>query len=291
MHIDHNAKAGTAVVSFDNTAELAAGAARHSDVIDYMSRMGDDFHGVDSGNVRDVVTKLARDGWAEQLDATLDVAESAVQHAERERPLTQFVPTFDVSGSDVDVARYLSGEPECMIEYPLTEIVKAGKVITIVNGTGVSFAVSADNVMARGRAIFALCVALERCGYATEVIADWSVSGKHAGGGRKGKPDLSVRTMVKSAHDTLDAERLMYAMAHPSFTRVLTYAAANEAPAKVAHSVGVRGAGGYYGYSANPDPASYPDGSIILPSTLSGEDVDCERFVTDHLRELGILTD
>jgi hypothetical protein len=289
MRIDHDKAKGTAVVSFDSTAELANEAAKQSDAYDYMLDMGERFTDVPFGSKgRKVVAEYVRTGWSEQLAATMDVADAAVTYAERDRPLTAFIPTFDVSGSDVDVARYLSGEPECMIEYPLTEVVKAGRVITIVNGTGVSAAVSTENIIKRGRAIFALCIALERCGYATEVIADWAVRNDR---NQTGSPVLSVRTLVKSAHDTLDAERLMYAMAHPSFTRVLTFSAANAAPKAVAKSVGVMGAGGWYGYSADPDPASYPEGSIILPSTLSGEDVECEAFVTKHLRELGILAE
>src|SRR6266704_3583274 len=128
-------------LSFDSLADLAATAERH----------------IIEGDVPRVILKkpdwlgckdwqagiaLARDGWAEELTATLDVAESAIRKVEAEHTMDTFVPTFDVCGVDVDVARYLSGEPECMVDYPLTPIVKAGRVITLCVGSGISSVIS-----------------------------------------------------------------------------------------------------------------------------------------------------
>src|SRR5579872_114125 len=105
---------------------------------------------------------MARSGWHDELDTALELAESAVALAEREHMTDTFQPVWDVSGAEVDVARYLSGEPECMIDFPLSKTSKSGRVISMCASISVSGSVRPDTIQRRGQVITALAMALDR---------------------------------------------------------------------------------------------------------------------------------
>src|SRR5258708_4027099 len=75
---------------------------------------------------------MARNGWDSQLDETLRIAEDAVTLAERNHEIMRVTtPVYDVAGGSVDIGRYLTGDPECMITWPLQPGSHAGKVISL----------------------------------------------------------------------------------------------------------------------------------------------------------------
>lgn len=274
--------------TFDSVMELAeqAKAATHDNPDkhgrDWISfaKVGRDWSGLRHSN--EALT-LARDGWTEHLAETLELVEHAVSKVEREDTFPAFLPAFDVSGAEVDVARYLDDEPECMIDYPLTEIVKAGKVITLCASVAYSGAIDSEDIIARGRVIAALALALERCGYGCEIWTDATMAEDL---GRKGDR-ISARTMVKGARDVLDEAKILYALAHPSMLRVLSFAAWRIPAPKATYE---RIAGGWkLGYPA-PPTQDLPEGTIYLPEVMSGESrKDLDSEIEQHLRDLGII--
>ena len=234
------------------------------------------FHGVRSiAHALD----LATDGWADELNAALTVAETAVTTVERDMPTAAFPLVYDVAGCEVDVSRYLAGTPENMIDYPLAEISKAGRVITLCASISASAAVSPDSIKRRGQTVTALALALSRLGYATEIYAEMTTTN----GGYK----CSIRTLVKEARDMIDPERLMYALAHPSMLRVLTFCSFWGLPELWVNRIGKHGIG------APCDPIKdLPEGTIYLPCVFSDHDVpDADRQLLKWLQELGIVTD
>lgn len=225
----------------------------------------------------------ARKGWESELPDALRLAESAVEKVEKEYEFPAFLPVYDVAGCEVDVARFLDDEPECMIDYPLTPIVKAGRVITLCASVAFSAAVSTRSILRRGQAVVALALALQDLGYAVEIWTDWTDKGVS-----RAAQTLSIRTLVKGPHDVLDAARLMFALAHPAMCRALTFAAAHAAPASYRRSAGI---GAHYGYPTDPD-RNLPDGTIYLPSVRSSRDIpDLDTALIGYLRELEIVTD
>lgn len=218
---------------------------------------------------------LAREGWSAELETSLAAAEDAIRKVETEHTLLTFVPTFDVSGCDVDVARYLSGEPECMVDYPLTPIVKAGRVITLCASISISAAVDTSSIIRRGQAITALALALSQLGYACEIYADLT-------GYSSGKTSV-IRTRIKSAHDVTDPERIMFALAHPAMLRVFGFAAIYKQPDPDAADAKQR--------PRNPIE-DLPDGTIYLPCLKSSRDVpDADTQLLAWLRQLEIVED
>ena len=234
----------------------------------------------------DDALRLARYGWQEQLQAALDLAESAVKLAEQEHMLDTFNPVWDVTGAEVDVARYLQGEPECMIDFPLTKTSKSGRVITLVVSGAVSGAVSAETIVKRGQLIVALAMALGTLGHAVEIWCDFSSQAKGL--------NSYQRALVKSASDELDPASLMFALAHPAMLRVLCFAVKDGYPVKGGfhNAFGKNlGRGAPAGRSAD-QAALFPEGTIFLPEIKSSYDVpDADEFLRQYLGELGLLAE
>lgn len=220
---------------------------------------------------------LARRGWAGQLDAALDLAQTAVETAEQEHVINDvFTPVWDVTGTEVDVARYLSGEPECMISFPLTPTSTSGRVITMCASVSYSGSIEADTIQRRGKNIVALALALSRLGHNTELWADFS--GVHVGNG----DTVRIRVLVKGPNDELDPSRVMFAYAHPAMLRVL--------------GLGVlEGWGDKFpsnGTAPVPPARDLPEGTTYLPELRSSSDVpDADRFLREHLAQLGLLAE
>src|SRR5690606_40002886 len=63
----------------------------------------------------DDAKRLAHEGLPIDGVKALEVASEKVSQIYREYDVPSFSSCYDVTGSDVDVARYLSGEPENMI--------------------------------------------------------------------------------------------------------------------------------------------------------------------------------
>lgn len=255
--------------SYSSVSELAAGANG-----DKLPDFDPKFAGVKSIGQ---AVHFARDGWTTELDHTLEVAESAVSKVERDVELPTFTAEYDVAGCEVDVARFLDGTPENMIDYPLVPIVRAGRVITLCASISISGAVSAENIIKRGQTVAALAMVLSRLGYSCEIWADLTASGD----GHR----VQIRTLVKGANDALDAERVVYALAHPSMLRVLGFAALRSAPDRWVSAIG---------YSSLGSPTNpiedLPDGTIYLPCMLRNHDVpDADKEITRYLRQLEII--
>ena len=232
------------------------------------------FHGVDS--IQEAF-ELARDGWAEPLPRILQASEDAVSKVEQEHEVTSFTAVYDVAGCEVDVARYLDGTPENMIDYPLVPIVKAGRVITLCASVSVSGSVDVGALQRRGQATAALALALGRLGYSLEIYVDLTAE--------RGGKRLSIRTLLKGAQDALDVERSIYALAHPSMLRALYFTAI-----RMGSDYGFN-MGTSLGTPENP-VEDLPEGSLYLPCLRSERDVpDADEQLLAWLRELEIITD
>jgi hypothetical protein len=259
-------------IRFDSVSELAEATKGKPNLRD---KNDPEFTGV--RNHTEAFT-LAREGWSAELERTMRVAEEAVTKVERDYEMPSFVASYEVAGCEVDVARYLDGTPENMIDYPLTPIVKAGKVITLCASISYSGSIDESTIRRRGQTIAALALALSRLGYSTEIYSEVHAKGY------SGK-SVSVRTLVKGAQDALDAERIAYAVAHPSMLRVLNFTALRMAPEEFVTAIG-------YGSLGTPsDPVEdLPDGTLYLPSVRSSRDIpNADVQLVRWLTDLGII--
>jgi len=224
--------------------------------------------------------RMARTGWEDDLTETLEIVESAVEMAVREHEIEAFVPVYDVSGCEVDVARYLAGTPENMIDYPLQATSKVGRVITLCAGVSMSSSIKPATAIRRGQVIAAFAMALTRLGHSVEMWADHTAS-------RNGKSE-TIRVLVKGTNDTLDPSRILFAYASPLMCRALCFSVMNGLPAEFREAIGISANGGY----GRPCPPveDLPEGTIYLPELCSGYDVpDAHTQLAEMLREVGLL--
>jgi hypothetical protein len=268
---------GVYSVRYDSVSELAADCETNPHERD--GSPYPDFHGVESV---EEAFDLARNGWAAELERTLNVAETAVTKVERDLELPTFSPEHGVAGSEVDIARFLDGTPENMIDYPLRPIVRAGRVITLCASISYSGSVETETIIRRGQAIAALALALSQLGYSCELWTDFTATENHRGD--RGLM-VQVRTLVKGAQDALDPERIAYAFAHPSMLRCLNFSPMRRAPHKYITALGLS----RLGYPHDPIE-DMPEGTLYTPCVLSDHDVpDADEQLVAWLKQLEIV--
>lgn len=120
----------------------------------------------------------------------------------------QFV--HDVAGCQVDIGRYMDGEPECMYEYMFSESDKHGKIVDVYYQFNNSCGISSDDMMSYGIAVLALVDNLESRGYSCNLYAVGITS--------EGSDTENITITIKEAGETLNVESIMYAF-HTSFFR------------------------------------------------------------------------
>jgi hypothetical protein len=76
--------------------------------------------------------RLVTDGWTQEVPEA-DVSVAALRERARDEVVTTaLVPTWDVTGSEVDVGAYLAGVPECMVDATPQRISVRGRVVTFL---------------------------------------------------------------------------------------------------------------------------------------------------------------
>lgn len=247
------------------------------DVTAIFKAQGNDYSRRDdwSGHVNGTeAVALARTGWTDREAKALQIAESAVQLMDRNQETLQPVMRYDVAGGVVDVGRYLSGEPECMIDYPLQPVSTSGKVVTLVASVSYSGSVKADTIIRRGEVITALALALSQMGHNSELWADISSN--------NGSVTTRFRVLVKGAGDAIDPARILFAFAHPAMLRKLGFAMIDNCP------------GDFKGMStwSTPIPPreDLPEGTIYLPELRTKQDIpDAHEELKRLLGQIGLL--
>lgn len=163
---------------------------------------------------------LARTGWSAMrpnVDSILTDIDAKVRTMVLDRPATK----FDVTGAYVDVATYLTGDPECMIEIIEEPTPVHGRVARILIQGTASWSVDAEMIQARGAAVCALADALARSGIYLEVWQEFTVRGKVRGNQKETTDATAV--CLKRASDPLDIDLLMFPLGHPAMFRRLIF--------------------------------------------------------------------
>jgi len=227
----------------------------------------------------DDAKRLAREGLPIDGIKALEVASEKVSEIHREYEVPSFSSYYDVTGSDVDVARYLSGEPENMIAYTMVDTPRVGRVVSLVVSSIFSASIRADRIRQRGESLMGLVLILEQMGFQTEIYADWTT-------GRSGH-EGRITVPLKKAGESLDAGLVMYALTHASFSRSFILPCTHLYPKKYHkhHRVG----SGYGPINSHPDLHSYPEGSLYFPAPIGNGD-NYDTLIEDTLKVLGLIS-
>jgi len=182
--------------------ETIVGGARHSDP-------------EWAGGTWDDALRLAVDGWQVPLrDAMVSVG--ALRARAGLGGVMTLEPSWDVTGSEVDVGAYLAGVPECMVDAVPRQTSTRGRVVTFLVPANYSNDVPHEQIHNRGIALATLSTAIIDAGHSVEIWSGW---GNHIGDVR-----LTTAAKVITAGEPLDVGRLIFAVAHPLMLRRLWFA-------------------------------------------------------------------
>lgn len=132
---------------------------------------------------------------------------------------------YDYEGSNVDIGRYMSGEPECMISMKR----KGRPILTIVYNLTTSCTVDADTMRAKGRILLNTITGLEQNGYGVELIM--CVTAKASCSYLESGPILTATFIkVKDSKEYFNADLLAYWLVDPSAFRRLWFRECEVAP-------------------------------------------------------------
>jgi hypothetical protein len=188
-------------------------AARAPETIHGSGRHGDDDW---CGGSWSEALRLAVDGWPLALREA-DVTVGALrERAGLGAAAITLEPTWDVTGSEVDVGAYLAGVPECMVDAVPRRTSTRGRVVTFVVPATYLSTTPHRLVRNRGIALATLCAAIIGAGHSVEIWSGWSCM--------VGRDRHTAMARVISAGEPLDVGRLVFAVAHPLMCRRLWFA-------------------------------------------------------------------
>lgn len=219
---------------------------------------------------------MARAGMAAEGVRAIRIADEKVKLIHKDLDLPSFQSMYDVTGADVDVARFLSGEPESMINYTMVDTPRSGRVITLVVPCGYSNGTKHREVMEYGTQALALALVLDSLGFQSEIWIDKVSHPMKSRGYRS-----SVRTRVKASGEELDPGMLMYCFSSPTFLRVVQFATLRRLPEAMRRVFWRQS-----WITGVPDAEGYPPESLILKSIGWSYR---KGLVEESLRELGII--
>lgn len=274
-------KGQRAVVTFDSFGDFLATNEQGEDYRSVEMDGDPEFYG--ARNMQQAYA-LAHCGLPREGIEALNIAEERVQQLDRELIKNQFDPMWDVSGAQVDVARYLEGEPECMVNYTLEDIPREVPIVTIVASLSFHCGISGSAITKHGQAIMALMEAVESTGLQTEVWVENNSSSGYGGGGLSGR----TKIRLKGAGELFDAATFMYALTHPSMLRSLIFNSMHYYPEQWRDAMGIA-PGSFYGFPVQEaaDMDDYPEGAIFLPAIRN--DHEAGKVLMVALKELGLL--
>jgi hypothetical protein len=249
--------------------------------------------------------QLGHDGWEAEVGDCMRIADNAVRQIETE--VDSFEPQYGLSGSVVDVGTYLSNDPECMVDFPLTRVSNVGNLVSIVVDVQAGVQMSAASIVARGAGITALMVALDRMGHQSElwVSDEYQTNSRYSGDDDIGNrtnarhPRLLIRCKIKGPQDLLDPARVMFAVGHPGVSRGYGFTTAqNLGPLSSDPDDMLRGGGlgeHFHGKSfgeVTPTTRDFEDGTIYIQSTLrSGDAPNAYEELRKYMSVLGLIED
>jgi hypothetical protein len=151
-------------------------------------------------------------------------------------PVSQFKETFvyDVSGSYPDVGKYLTGEPENMVEF-ITE--EDTKKISLVINASVSWQIDQKIQFNKGASVVSLINKLEDLGYRVSVDVLYCVTNR----ARSMRHDTKIR--IKEYHEQVDIDRIAFIFCNVAFSRRVKFSVNECSP--IAKDMGYHSNSGY----------------------------------------------
>jgi hypothetical protein len=205
---------------------------------------------------------LATRGWPEgaaqalALRASIDSAVRQIVTARKD------TFAWDVVGDAVDVGKYLTGEPECWINKQEDGESQSGKVVKICANLAASGSVSTKSLFARGAVVLATIDILESLGHRVEL---WIA---HGSSGSVGV--FQQFTLIKSASQPLDADRVAFCLCHAACLRRLSFSIMEQ--------------NGHLPNATYPHRVEFDKDAIVTSEALRGSDFTPSELLSEVSR-------
>lgn len=167
------------------------------------------------GNYADVMAMATGGGYSLAIPAVDEIVKN-IDTDLGEALTPNFDWQFEVAGSDVDMGRFLGGEPENMINAIPLKVMRTGRIISLYVPGNVMADITADQLINRGAACVALADAFAKVQHPMEI---WSSLVN-----TEGQVRAAILVKVQEATAPLDMGRIMFALAHPGFPRQMGFA-------------------------------------------------------------------
>src|SRR5689334_6267363 len=177
----------------------------------------------------DGTLKLAANGWREGMSTVRPLSHALLRRIARQLNRVEWTP--DVTGHVLDVAGYVSGEPEHWYTPHYTVAPGAGQAVRVVFNATASGGVDARVLRAKGAAVCALVEAFH--------LADRPVRVEAVIATREGGNRSETRITIKDFRSPLDMDRLVFAISHPAMLRRLWFAFAETWTPETQQALGI----------------------------------------------------
>lgn len=264
------------VEEYDSLADLLVDAKSNTKRRSSDKRESNDWSGSAS---LDEACELGTTGWHEirpEVDKLIQSLDNVIDSTFG----NMFETKFNITGDSGDIDRYLVGDPECMVDYVDVPQTRMGRVVRIlVNGTCNS-GVSAETIKQRGAMICSLVDIINRLGVGVEVYSEIATE---TGGNYH-----SLLTKLHDSQQLLDIDNLMFAIAHPSMLRRISFS--NMEMSKWEHAKRI--IGGSYGSASNCKLKSHVNADVVIDNFESGRgsfEEEGMKFIMSTITGLGLI--
>jgi hypothetical protein len=191
--------------------------------------------------------QLASEGWEEK---SADLWKQV--HALAVRVEVGVQEVYDVSGGSVDIGRFMSGEPECMMTQTLTPL----SAVSVLMNICASASADAEHLYNRGIAVAAVIHALQSSGRGVSLRvceSVWSWGSRHI-------TEITLQEFGEYIH----SGRLAFWTAHPAALRRCIFRYNEQQSDEIRREHGFRSG---YGYGRPEDLGAdeIPKGTVYIP--------------------------
>ena len=193
-----------------------------------------------------------------------------------------FESRFNVCGDSADIDRYLHGDPECMIDYVDVPQARMGRVIRLLVNGSVNSGVTANEILERGVIVCTLIDVLNRMNVGVEVYLENCT--------KVGDDRHSILVHLHSSEQLLDVNNLMFALAHPSMLRRISFSVMEKS--KWRHAAKISQKGGGYGQSSSCQLDKHLQADVVMQNFEfgSGDFADnAMAYVMSTVQGLGLV--
>lgn len=164
------------------------------------------------------IIQLSRAGWQEGAEIIGPMAVTLAN--ETVAFYNQDKTTMDVKGAVVDVAAFLEGVPECMMDFIQED--DSGRSVTLVVDDFIVCFTKAEEIFRRGIGICAAVLGLEAIGVAVTLELRSNMR-NHSSDSKFDGKTINTSIVLHRPGQTLDPSRLAVWLCHPGYIRSVVY--------------------------------------------------------------------